>query len=64
VLILGTSDSGKSTLIKQLKILHGDGFAEKERLEAKKPIVMNILQSCNTLWKHSSEETKSVCIID
>ncbi|KAJ3334616.1 hypothetical protein HDU91_002638, partial [Kappamyces sp. JEL0680] len=30
ILILGTSDSGKSTLIKQLKILHGNGFTKDE----------------------------------
>jgi hypothetical protein len=30
-LILGTSDSGKSTLLKQLKILHGAGFTQKEK---------------------------------
>ncbi|KAJ3350642.1 hypothetical protein HDU91_006221, partial [Kappamyces sp. JEL0680] len=30
ILILGTSDSGKSTLIKQLKIMHGGGFTKDE----------------------------------
>ena len=30
ILILGTADSGKSTLVKQLKIIHGGGFSEKE----------------------------------
>jgi hypothetical protein len=30
ILILGTSDSGKSTLVKQLKILHGGGFSKEE----------------------------------
>jgi polynucleotide 5'-kinase involved in rRNA processing len=30
ILILGTSDSGKSTLVKQLKILHGGGFTKEE----------------------------------
>ncbi|KAJ3306052.1 hypothetical protein HDV03_000589 [Kappamyces sp. JEL0829] len=34
VLILGSSDSGKSTLLKQLKILHGDGFTPSERIQA------------------------------
>ncbi|KAJ3306063.1 hypothetical protein HDV03_000600 [Kappamyces sp. JEL0829] len=32
ILILGTSDSGKSTLIKQLKIMHGGGFTKDEVL--------------------------------
>ena len=30
ILILGSSDSGKSTLLKQLRILHGDSFTPEE----------------------------------
>jgi ABC-type phosphate/phosphonate transport system ATPase subunit len=53
VLILGTSDSGKSTLLKQLKIIHGKGFSDEERKESKRLILMNILTSCQSLLKHS-----------
>lgn len=30
VLLLGAGDSGKSTIVKQLKVLHGGGFEEGE----------------------------------
>ena len=32
VLLLGSAESGKSTLIKQLKIIHDNGFREDERI--------------------------------
>eukprot|EP00301_Raphidiophrys_heterophryoidea_P001802 c10855_g1_i3.p1 GENE.c10855_g1_i3~~c10855_g1_i3.p1 ORF type:complete len:155 (-),score=42.09 c10855_g1_i3:851-1267(-) len=31
VLLLGASESGKTTIFKQMKILHGDGFSAAER---------------------------------
>lgn len=33
ILILGTGESGKSTLIKQMKIIHNDGYSTTEKLE-------------------------------
>ncbi len=35
VLLLGSAESGKSTLIKQLKIIHNYGFEDNERLRYK-----------------------------
>jgi ABC-type polar amino acid transport system ATPase subunit len=46
VLILGSSDSGKSTLLKQMKILHGTGFSDTEKVEICKSIRRNLVQSC------------------
>jgi energy-coupling factor transporter ATP-binding protein EcfA2 len=43
LLILGSSDSGKSTLLKQLKILHGNGFTEQEKELSRKGIMANII---------------------
>ncbi|KAI8893674.1 guanine nucleotide binding protein, alpha subunit [Globomyces pollinis-pini] len=43
LLILGTSDSGKSTFLKQLKILHGKGFTPEEFKVAKQNAISNIL---------------------
>lgn len=46
MLILGSSDSGKSTLLKQLKLLHGGGFTEKEKSIAIIHIRQNIFSGC------------------
>jgi hypothetical protein len=40
MLLLGTGESGKSTIAKQLKILHMDGFSHEE-LEGYKPVINN-----------------------
>ena len=34
VLMLGASDAGKSTLIKQMKIMYGGGFSRREKEDA------------------------------
>ncbi|KAI8896372.1 guanine nucleotide binding protein, alpha subunit [Globomyces pollinis-pini] len=49
VLILGSSDSGKSTLLKQLKIIYSDGFTNDEKNYAKKLIFSNIITVCAIL---------------
>lgn len=33
ILLLGTGESGKSTILKQMKLIHVQGFGEKERRE-------------------------------
>lgn len=54
LLFLGAGESGKSTLMKQMTILHGDGFvAESDRLPYVPLIHQNILQSAQTLCKQS-----------
>ncbi|XP_070601221.1 guanine nucleotide-binding protein G(t) subunit alpha-2 isoform X1 [Erythrolamprus reginae] len=42
---LGAGESGKSTIVKQMKIIHQDGYTEEECLEFKAIIYSNILQS-------------------
>ncbi|KAI8896373.1 guanine nucleotide binding protein, alpha subunit [Globomyces pollinis-pini] len=49
VLILGSSDSGKSTLLKQLKIIYSDGFTIEEKKHSKQLILSNLLTLCTTL---------------
>nr|XP_058953948.1 guanine nucleotide-binding protein G(t) subunit alpha-2-like [Pocillopora verrucosa] len=42
LLILGSGCSGKTTFLKQLRILYGDGYTEKERKEFKPVIYGNV----------------------
>ena len=45
VLLLGTGDSGKSTIIKQMKILHLNGFSEKEKKMFTHAIRTNLIET-------------------
>lgn len=49
ILILGSSDSGKSTLLKQFKILHCHGFTSDEKAIAKYQIYKNLIVAAITL---------------
>ncbi|XP_040048060.2 guanine nucleotide-binding protein G(o) subunit alpha isoform X1 [Gasterosteus aculeatus] len=45
ILMLGAAESGKSTLIKQIKIIHSRGFSETELLSFKAAVLDNLLTS-------------------
>jgi len=45
ILLLGAGESGKSTLVKQMKIIHNDGFSESELLSFKTTVLENLLFS-------------------
>ncbi|TRY74847.1 hypothetical protein TCAL_00539 [Tigriopus californicus] len=49
LLLLGTGDSGKSTIMKQVKILHKEGFTEDEINSGRTLIMQNIFSSMRTL---------------
>jgi len=49
LLLLGTGESGKSTIAKQMKILHLQGFSDAEKKEFKSIICKNIFASIRTL---------------
>lgn len=49
ILLLGTGDSGKSTIAKQLKILHSEGFSLQERQQYREVIFGNIISSIQAL---------------
>lgn len=51
LLLLGTGDSGKSTVAKQMKMIYMDGFSEKERIEFKPAIFSNVVNSMKNLLK-------------
>lgn len=56
LLLLGAGESGKSTLLKQFRVLYGAGFGESER-RALLPVVQgNALQSIRTLLTFVAEQ--------
>jgi len=49
LLLLGAGESGKSTIAKQMKIIHLDGFTEEERKTYKDIIHSNVIMSMRAL---------------
>ncbi|CAM9249099.1 unnamed protein product [Lampetra planeri] len=49
LLLLGTGESGKSTFIKQMRIIHGRGYTESDRREFTKLIHQNIVTAMQAL---------------
>lgn len=50
-IIVGAGESGKSTIARQLKILHMRGFSEEEIMLYKKSVHQNILTNIRLLIK-------------
>ena len=50
---IGTGESGKSTFIKQMRIIHGKGYNEQDKMSFIKLVYQNILTSiqnmCNAM---------------
>ncbi|GAV00353.1 hypothetical protein RvY_11216 [Ramazzottius varieornatus] len=51
LLLLGTGESGKSTFIKQMRIIHGQGYSQEDRRGFIKLIYQNIFLSMQTMIK-------------
>ncbi|KAI6658400.1 guanine nucleotide-binding protein (G protein), subunit alpha [Oopsacas minuta] len=51
ILLLGAGESGKSTLVKQMKIIHGDGFPTKELEEYRVRICLYFLVLVHFLYR-------------
>ncbi|XP_076977316.1 guanine nucleotide-binding protein subunit alpha-15 isoform X2 [Tamandua tetradactyla] len=49
LLLLGTGESGKSTFIKQMRIIHGAGYSEDERRGFRPLIYQNVLVSMQAM---------------
>lgn len=49
LLLLGTGESGKSTIIKQMRIIYGKGFQEDDRKEYTLLVYRNILRSMRAM---------------
>jgi len=70
LLLLGAGSSGKSTIFKQLKCIHGDGFDDQERDECIHIIrqncvtgIITILRKCHELYE-SDPRTFTDCKLD
>mmetsp|Transcript_28798 Transcript_28798/g.56073 ORF Transcript_28798/g.56073 Transcript_28798/m.56073 type:complete len:368 (+) Transcript_28798:103-1206(+) len=55
LLLLGAGESGKSTLFKQMTLIYGQGFPEKERMNYRRIIHSNTISAMQTLCKASDE---------
>ncbi|CAL8346245.1 unnamed protein product [Lota lota] len=49
LLLLGTGESGKSTFIKQMRIIHGGGFSEDDKRSYAKLVFQNIFTSMQAM---------------
>ncbi|KAF9650225.1 G-protein alpha subunit [Thelephora ganbajun] len=49
ILLLGSGESGKSTVVKQMKIIHQDGFSVEERIAYRATIYQNLLESAQAI---------------
>jgi guanine nucleotide-binding protein subunit alpha len=51
LLLLGAGESGKSTIVKQMKIIHEDGFSQNERESYKEIVFGNVIHAMQSLLK-------------
>jgi len=58
LLLLGSGGSGKSTLFKQLRTIHGQGFTEKDRLLFKDHIYSQVIDQLKILIRAVNEPTR------
>lgn len=49
MLLLGTGESGKSTFIKQMRIIHGSGYSDEDRRSFVKLVYQNIFMAMNSM---------------
>lgn len=64
LLLLGTGEVGKTTIIKQMKIIHINGFTEDERKEKVPFIKQNIHESIYQIVKHMDLLSPPVLLAD
>ncbi|XP_056614125.1 guanine nucleotide-binding protein subunit alpha-11-like [Triplophysa dalaica] len=54
VILLGTGDSGKTTFMKQMRIIHGKGFSEEERRGYTKLVFQNLFTALRAMTQAMS----------
>lgn len=55
LLLLGAGESGKSTILKQMKLIYANGFSKREKLEWKPVVFNNIVQSMRLIHEAMEE---------
>ncbi|KAK5629164.1 hypothetical protein RRF57_004879 [Xylaria bambusicola] len=50
LLLLGAGESGKSTVLKQMKLIYAQGFSKTEKLEWKPVVLINVIQSLRLIF--------------
>ncbi|KAK0720827.1 guanine nucleotide binding protein, alpha subunit [Lasiosphaeris hirsuta] len=55
LLLLGAGESGKSTVLKQMKLIYSQGFSKNEKLEWKPVVFTNIVQSFRLIFDAMNE---------
>lgn len=58
MLLLGAGESGKSTILKQMKLIHQGSYSDKEREAYKEIIYSNTVQSMH-VGIHNLQPTKT-----
>ncbi|TID16308.1 hypothetical protein CANINC_004210 [Pichia inconspicua] len=51
ILLLGSGESGKSTILRQIKIIHQNGFSDSEKLDYKPFVFQNVIESIQCVIK-------------
>ena len=53
--LTGAGESGKSTILKQMKLIYAQGFNKSERMEWKPVVFGNIVQSFHLIYEMMRE---------
>uniref|UniRef100_A0A8C5C888 Guanine nucleotide-binding protein subunit alpha n=2 Tax=Gadus morhua TaxID=8049 RepID=A0A8C5C888_GADMO len=76
LLLLGTGESGKSTFIKQMRIIHGSGYTEEDKRSYTRLVYQNIFTAMQTMihamsalqipykYQHNEGHAMAVCMVD
>lgn len=64
LLLLGAGDSGKTTILKQMHILYGNGISRAQKLQAKKPLFRELVLGAKATLEAAEEVPEPVQIRD
>jgi guanine nucleotide-binding protein subunit alpha, other len=53
----GAGESGKSTVLKQMKLIYAQGFSKNERLEGKPVVFNNVVQSMRLIFDVMNDQS-------